>query len=50
MKRFGKREMIIWGAVLLLAWGGVAYLLIKAHGNLTVEEILSYHPNDPVAS
>lgn len=50
MKRFGKRELIIWGAVLVLAWGIVAYLLIRAHGNLTVEEILSYHPNDPVAS
>lgn len=50
MKRFGKRKLIIWGAVLLLAWGGVAYLLIRAHGNLTVEEILSYHPDDPVAS
>ncbi len=50
MKNFGKRELIIWGAVLLLSWGAVAYLLIRAHGNLTVEEILSYQPNDPIAA
>ena len=50
MKRFGKKELIIWGAVMLLAWGAVAYLLIRAHGNLTVKEILSYQPNDPIAA
>lgn len=50
MKSFGKKELLIWGAILLLIWGGVAYLLIRAHGNLTVEEILSYHPDDPIRS
>lgn len=39
---------MIWGAVLLLAWGLVIALLFRLNGNLTVEDILNYQPNSPL--
>lgn len=50
MKVLGKKELIVWSAVLALSWAAVILLVINAHGKLTVDEILNYHPDDLILS
>lgn len=47
-KMFSKRTKLLWTAALLLAWGMVFLLLFRLHGELTVEDILTYKPDAPL--
>ena len=42
----GKKEKLIWGAALLLMWSGVGYLLYISHGDLTIDQLLRYKPEN----
>ncbi|MBO5543864.1 MAG: TVP38/TMEM64 family protein [Oscillospiraceae bacterium] len=44
----GKKEQIIWGIALVLMWGGIGFLLYRSHGDLTVEQLLQYQPENPL--
>ncbi len=43
IKKFGK---LFWGLVLVLLWLGIGLLFYRTHGNLTVEELLRYQPEN----
>ena len=40
------RKKWLWGAVLLLMWSSVGVLLYHSSGNLTVQELLKYQPEN----
>lgn len=38
----------LWSAVLLVVWTALIALFLKTHGNLTVQQLLDYTPQEPV--
>ena len=40
------KERWLWGAVLLLLWGGAGALFYWTHGDLSVQELLRYQPEN----
>ena len=42
----GKKEKLIWGAALVLMWSGIGYLLYISHGDLTIDQLLRYEPEN----
>jgi len=50
MKGKFDRLKFLWGAVLLAAWAAVALILIRSGGHLTLAQLLSYEPENPIAA
>ena len=44
------RLKLLWGALLLAAWAAVALILIRSGGKLTLAQLLSYEPENPIAA
>ena len=50
MKGEFDRFKLLWGALLLAAWAAVALILIRSGGKLTLAQLLSYEPENPIAA
>ncbi len=48
MSVFSGKGKWLWSAVLLLVWAALIALFIKTHGNLTVQQLLDYSPEEPL--
>ena len=44
----GKKQKLIWGLFLLVAWGAVIVLFMRYHGDLSAKELANYNPENPL--
>ena len=45
-----KKQKIIWGIILFAAWCLIGLIFYKTNGGLTVEQLVTYKPKNPVAA
>ena len=44
---YGKKQKLIWGLFLIIAWGAVLILFMRYHGDMTAKELANYKPENP---
>ena len=45
-----KKQKFIWGVILVAAWCLIGLIFYKTNGGLTVEQLVTYKPKNPVAA
>jgi len=47
---WSNKQKIIWGVILIAVWGLIGLMIYKTSGGLTVEQLVSYKPKNPVVA